>query len=348
LAGGRAFKTDYGEVYSSNLTPDSTHGIGDWSAEEFRHAMRHGVSRNGVLSPVFPYASFRHLSDQDLDALLSYLRSVPPSTAPQKANALRFPANLPGSMLVWRMLSYRPLDTRVPADATLARGAYLVNGIGHCATCHAARGSLASVSGDHQFWGARNADWFAPALQGQSLRRFAEGDLARYLQGEAPGDVGGYGLMADVIARNLQHLADDDAQAIEAYLRALPEPPRKPKPSVRVQASADSLATGANAYAQHCADCHGESGEGIESKYPSLRASSAIIQDDPINLVKLIKFGAVAPTTTRHSKPYSMPPFAQALSSTELAAVVNLLRTHANEHALPVSADEVSAMGGID
>lgn len=348
LAGGRAFKTDYGVVYSSNLTPDPVHGIGAWSAEEFRHAMRHGVSRNGVLSPVFPYASFRHLSDSDLDALLSYLRSVPPSATPRQPNAWRFPANLPGAMLAWRMLNYRPLGARAPGDARLARGAYLVNGIGHCATCHAARGSLAATVGNHQLWGARNADWFAPALQGRGLQRFPEGDLARYLKGEAPGGVGGYGLMADVIARNLQHLTDEDAQAIEAYLRALPEPPPKPEPPVRVQANAESLAAGAAVYAQHCADCHGDSFEGIEGKYPSLRTSSAIIQDDPINLVKLIKFGAVAPTTRTHAEPFSMPPFAQTLSSTELAAVVNLLRAQANQDAMPVGADEVSGMGGIE
>jgi mono/diheme cytochrome c family protein len=348
LAGGRAFKTAYGTVYSTNLTPDQAHGIGAWSVEEFRHAMRHGVSRNGVLSPVFPYASFRHLTDQDLGALLSYLHSVPASATPRRANALRFPANLPGALLAWRLLYFRPAPARVADDATQARGAYLVNGIGHCATCHAARGAFASAAGGDQLWGARNAGWFAPALHGPGLARFALGDVAAYLQGDAPGDIGGYGLMADVIARNLQHLGDDDAQAIEAYLRTLPAPPPKPPSAVRVQASAASLALGAKVYAQHCVDCHGDSGEGIAGKYPALRASPAITQDDPINLVQLIKFGALAPTTPADAEPYSMPPLAQILSAEEVAAVVNLLRSQANPHALPLGAHEISAMAGIE
>jgi len=346
LAGGRAFTTEYGVVFSSNITPDPVHGIGAWSVEEFRHAMRHGVSRNGVLSPVFPYASFRHLSDADLDALLSHLRSVPPSATPRKANAMVFPANLPGASLAWRLLYFRPSDSRAPADATLARGAYLVNGIGHCGTCHAARGTLASQAAGEQLWGARNAGWFAPALHGASLQRFADGDVARYLQGDAPGGVGGYGIMADVIAGNTQHLADDDAQAIDVYLRTLPAPPRPRKPRVAMLISAESLAAGAEVYARHCASCHGDAGEGIEGKYPSLRGSSAIAQADPINLVKLITLGAVAPTTPANPAPYTMPSFAQTLSTAETAAVVNLLRVQANSDALPVSMDDISAMGG--
>ena len=348
LAGGYAFRTDYGVVYSTNLTPDPDHGIGAWSVEEFRHTMRHGVSRNGVLSPVFPYASFRHLTDQDLDALLAYLRTVPASNAPRVASELSFPANLPGSMLAWRLLYVRPLSVRLPLDATLARGAYLVNGIGHCATCHAARGPFASPTDGNQLGGARNAGWFAPGLHGQDLKRFAEGDLARYLKGDAPDSVGGYGLMADVIARNLQHLTDDDARAIEAWLRALPAPPPRIKPGLRVKASAEVLALGGKVYAQHCADCHGESGEGIEHKYPSLHGSPAITQDDPINLVKLIKFGAVAPTTPANSEPHTMPPFAHDLSAEEIAAVVNLLRSQTNTGALPVGASQVSDIGGME
>ena len=348
LAGGRAFRTDYGVVYSTNLTPDPDHGIGTWSVEEFRHTMRHGVSRNGVLTPVFPYASFRHLTDQDLDALLAYLRTVPASNAPRVASELSFPANLPGSMLAWRLLYFRPLSVQPAVDVTLARGAYLVNGIGHCATCHAARGPFASPTDGNQLGGARNAGWFAPGLHGQGLKRFAEGDLARYLKGDAPDSVGGYGLMADVIARNLQHLTDDDARAIEAWLRALPAPPPRIKPGLRVKASAEVLALGGKVYTQHCADCHGEFGEGIEHKYPSLHGSPAITQDDPINLVKLIKFGAVAPTTPANSEPHTMPPFAQDLSAEEIAAVVNLLRSQTNTGALPVGASQVSDIGGME
>jgi len=347
LAGGRAFRTDYGTVHSTNLTPDREHGIGDWSAEEFRHAMRHGVSRNGVLSPVFPYASFRHLTDADLDAILAWLRSTPASPTPRARNTLQFPASLPGAMAAWRLLYLRPVAEKTVADPQLARGAYLVGGIGHCATCHATRGAFASQGPGSELWGARNAGWFAPPLHEKSLAHFGSGEVARYLRGAAPHAIGGYGLMANVIAGNLQYLRDDDAAAMEAYLRALPAPPPRRAPALTVRASAESLQTGRRVYERHCADCHGERGEGEAGKYPPLRGATAVAQDDPINLVKLVLFGAVAPTTPAHPDPWTMPPFAQSLSAEEVASVVNMLRLQENPEAMPVSAGDVQAMGGI-
>lgn len=348
LAGGRAFKTRYGVVYSSNITPDADHGIGAWSSEEFRHAMRHGISRNGVLSPVFPYASFRHLDDGDLDALLAWLHSAAPSATARREPTYAFPANLPGAMIAWRLLYLRPaLETQWP-DANVARGAYLVEGIGHCATCHGTRGAFASQSAGSQLWGARNAGWFAPALHGPALARFTDGDLARYLKGDAPDAIASYGLMADVIAGNLQFLSDEDAHAIEAYLRRLPAPPPEREPPMRVRANDESLALGKKVYAEHCADCHGERGEGIAGKYPSLQGSSAITAPDPVNLVKLVALGAVAPSTPAHPMPYTMPPFAHSLTARDIAGVVNFLRAQENRDAVPVSEEDVGVMGGIE
>ena len=348
MAGGRAFRTRYGTVYSSNITPDPQHGIGAWSRDEFRHAMRHGVSRNGVLSPVFPYASFRQLSDDDLDAVQVYLLALEPSAHERRAPQYEFPANLPGAMVAWRLLYYRPAPARGLTNATSARGAYLVEGIGHCATCHGSRGTFASQAAGWQLWGARNAGWYAPPLHGAGLQRFAEGHVAKYLQGGAPNDIATFGLMADVVAGNLQHLTAEDAVAIETHLRELPAPPPPREPPIKVRATASSLALGRDVYAKHCADCHGDEGQGIEGKYPALVASTAITSDDPINLVKLVLFGGVAPTTARNPSPYTMPPFSQALRADEAAAVVNFLRIQSNAEAVPVSEDDIRAMGGID
>lgn len=348
LAGGRAFNTRYGVVYSSNITPDPEHGIGDWSSEEFRHAMRHGISRNGVLSPAFPYTSFRRLDDGDLDALLAWLRSRPPSTAARRPPVYAFPANLPGAMIAWRLIYLRRAPEMHWSDAHVARGAYLVEGIGHCAVCHGSRGTFASQSTGPQLWGARNAGWFAPALHGTALARFADGDLARYLKGGAPDAIASYGLMANVIAGNLQYLTDDDAGAIEAYLRLLPAPPAEPEPPMRVRANDESLALGRKVYAERCADCHGERGEGVAGKYPPLQGSSAIAAPDPVNLVKLVALGAIAPSTPTHPMPYTMPPFAHSLSARDIAGVVNFLRAQENRDAVPVSEEDVGVMGGVE
>lgn len=347
LAGGRAFRTDYGVVYSTNLTPHTERGIGDWSVEEFRHAMRHGVSRNGVLSPVFPYTSFQHLADGDLDALLAYLRTVPTSDAPRTPNHLTFPANLPGAMAAWRLLYVRPVTENAVADPILARGAYLVSGIGHCSTCHATRGPFAALGSGREMWGARNAGWFAPALHGPALQRFGAGEVALYLQGAAPHAIGGYGLMADVIAGNLRHLSNADAQAMEAYLRTLPAPAPKREPRHPVRGNEESVKVGRTVYRERCADCHGENGEGETEKYPPLRNSTAVVQKDPINLIKLVLYGAVAPSSPAHPAPYTMPPFAHALSAEEVAGVVNALRWQHDPDALPVTVEDVQRLGGL-
>jgi mono/diheme cytochrome c family protein len=350
LAGGRSFRTDYGTIYSSNLTPDPEHGIGRWSFEEFAHAMRHGVSRNGVQSPVFPYASFRHLSDADLAALFAWLGTVPAVPQPRSRDNFDFPASLPGAMTAWRLLYYRPMPLPVPADADApaARGAYLVAGIGHCATCHASRGTFASQAGGADLLGARNAGWHAPALHAGALARFAPGTLADYLRGGNASGFATYGRMADVVAGNLQHLAPADADAIEAYLRTLPAPPPPREGAAASGIAAASLEQGRALYAEQCADCHGERGEGEAAKYPALAASSAVASADPINLVKLILFGAVAPTTALTPSPYTMPPFAQALSADEVAALANYLRHQHDDTAAPVTAADVRAVGGID
>ena len=168
LAGGRAFKTRYGIVYSSNITPDPEHGIGAWSSEEFRHVMRHGISRNGVLSPVFPYANFRHLEDGELDALLAWLRRATPSTATRQAGDYRFPANLAGDDRLAVAQSPPAADARGRADC--ARGPLVrESAIAQPAMLRAARSP-------HRLpvrnFGARNAGWYAPALHGPALARF--------------------------------------------------------------------------------------------------------------------------------------------------------------------------------
>ncbi len=350
FAGGRAFATGYGTVYSSNLTPDPQHGIGDWSLQEFRHAMRHGVSRNGVQSPVFPYANFAHLDDAELDALFAYLRMQPAIAKAPPDDDFSFPANLPGAMTAWRLLNYRPVA--LPDAATQSgawqRGRRLVNGVGHCAMCHGARGSLATLSDESFLAGNRLRGWYAPPLNSVALDDFANGQLARYLRTGVSSHSAAYGNMADVVFENLQHLTPPDAAAIETYLASLPAPAPVPQRRHRIDAPADRIARGDRLYEKHCADCHGDDGLGEPDKYPSLVGSAAITADDPINLVKLILFGGSAPTTAANPQPYTMPPFAQQLSNEDVAMLVNALRQRWGSPMQPVTPQDVNLLGGIE
>lgn len=345
-AGGRAFPTPYGAVHSSNLTSDPTHGIGTWSPAEFRHAMRHGVSRNGVLSPVFPYANFAHLTDADLDALLAHLRTIPPASTPRTPDTLDFPANLPGAMFAWRMLSYRPAPLPHAADAPAdwLRGQYLVNGVGHCAMCHGERGSFSSLRNGDAFAGNRLPDWYAPPLDRTALARYEHGDLARYLRTGVSPTTAAYGPMADVIFDSLQHLTPADADAIAAYLHTLPPPPAAPAPRRGLTARSGN---GDALYRQHCADCHGDDGRGEPGKYPALAGSVSITAPDPVNAIKVTLFGAMAPSTAHNPQPYSMPPFAQQLPAEDIAAIVNTMRERWGQPPRAVTADDVRRLGGI-
>lgn len=349
-AGGRAFSSDYGTVYSSNLTPDPAFGIGDWSLAEFAHAMRHGVSRNGIASPVFPYANFAQLPERDIEALFAYLGQLAPvARAPPEA-VMVFPANLPGALLTWRLLYHRPAELQPVdgMDADWQRGRELVNGIGHCAMCHGQRGRFASLAADAELGGSRISGWYAPPLHAGSLDgRFEPGSVATYLRGGTAHDRGGYGAMADVIATSTRHLSEQDAQGIETYLRSLPALTLAEGPANRLRASGEHLREGRALYAQHCADCHGDEGRGEPGRYPALVDSAAVIGSDPVNLVKLIALGAIAPSTSLNPRPHSMPPSAHRLNAREIAALVNDIRERWGSRPRPITPDEVRELGGM-
>lgn len=346
LAGGRAFATGIGTIYSSNITPDAQHGIGDWSAEEFAHVMRHGVARRGVLYPVFPFAHFAQVSDADLDAIHAWLRAQPASDFVPPANRLQPPADSRRALIGWRMLHYRPDDV-VPADPS-ERGRYLVEGLGHCAMCHSTRGERGSLPREGHLAGGviPGVGWYAPPLDGKQLQRYSEQQLAHYLRSGSSEHGSAYGPMAEVVYSSLRWLTPDDALAIARHLKriARSEPAAKPAPE-RAQASAGG--NGADIYARACADCHGKNGEGEDGAYPPLRDSVAVTAPDPINAVRMVLYGGMPVTTAGHPRPHSMPPFVQQLDSAQVAAVVNHVRRTWGAQDSRLTAEEVDAMHGI-
>ena len=348
-AGGRGFDTPYGRVYSSNLTPDVEHGIGDWSLAEFRHAMRHGVSRNGVQSPVFPYASFARMDDADIDALYAWLMAQPAVASEPPTDALGFPASLPGAMVAWRILYYRPGPVAARTDASredpLQQGRYLVDGIGHCNLCHGSRGTLSSQRAEGHLAGGQVRGWNAPALNAASLERFPADELSRYLRTGTSSVTTTYGPMADVVFANLQHLTPADANAMASYLKAVrPPPPVRQRP-VRLKATDRALVRGEQLYRQHCADCHGDDGSDDDGIYPPLASSSAVLAPGPENTVNLILLGAAAPATAANPYPWTMPPFAHVLGAEDVAALANFVRHRWGPGGRLVTADDVRLLG---
>ncbi|HEX6832637.1 MAG TPA: cytochrome c [Rudaea sp.] len=344
FTGGRPFTTDYGIIHSTNLTPDVETGIGDWSLPEFAHVLRNGVSRHGVLYPVFPYAHFASLKDDDIAAIYAYLRSLTPVRAPTPQNALDFPENWRPILIGWRMLYYRP-DEMLAAKPD-DRGRYLVDGLGHCAMCHSRRGNFGSLPREGYLAGGSLpvTNWYAPPLDSAQLQRYSVDELARFLRAGSSDAADAYGPMAEVIYGGLHFITDDDARAIATHLKRLPpHPPTKDASGLVQNDSVD----GGEIYRRACADCHGAQGEGKAGKYPALRGTVAMTAPDPINALRLVLYGGLPPATERNPRPYSMPPFVYQLSAAEIAAVVNYTRHEFGDRKPTLSARDVETHEGI-
>lgn len=347
FAGGRAFSTGFGTLYSSNITPDAEHGIGNWSADEFAHVMRNGVSRRGVLYPVFPYAHFAEVSDGDLDAIHAYLRAQPASANEPPPNRLEPPADSRTALIGWRMLYYRPdAAPRIdPAD----RGRYLVEGLGHCAMCHGARGERGSLPPEGHLAGGviPGLGWYAPPLDRVQLERYTDGQLAGYLRNGTSEHGSAYGPMAEVVYASLRALTPDDALAIARYLKQVAPSALRPPATVATEAGAPAGGKGADVYERACADCHGKDGEGKPGEYPPLRNAVAATAPDPVDAVRMVLYGGMPVTSAADPRPHSMPPFVQQLDSADVAAVVNHVRTRFGGRDSRLDAEDVDAMHGL-
>lgn len=331
-AGGRGIETPFGNVYAGNLTPDPATGLGAWSSTDFWRALHHGRSRDGrLLYPAFPYTSYTRVTRADSDALYAFLRSLPAVAQPRTPHALRFPYNTQAALAVWRALFFRPgPPASDPArGAEWNRGAYLVHGLGHCTACHTPRNALGAEREALPLGGGTVAGqgWYAPALDMPAEAGVAQWplqDVVALLQtGVAPrGSV--IGPMAEVVFRGTQYLSDADARAIAVYLQALPQ--RSPPAPQAAGPAASTLARGAQVYERHCAQCHGDQGQGEAGAFPPLAGNRAVLLADTTNLLRVVLQGGYLPATAGNPRPHGMPPFRQVLGDEDVAAVLSFVR----------------------
>ena len=330
-AGGREMATPFGGVYSSNLTPDAT-GLGQWSSDDFWRALHHGKSKDGRrLYPAFPYTNYTKVTRADADALFAYLRSVPPVNQPNIAHTLRFPYDQQASLLAWRALYFRPGEF-VPEsarDAQFNRGAYLVQGLGHCNACHTARDPLGGSKTRADLAGGLIPvlNWYAHPLNPPAGGTRSAAHLERLLSTGISEQGAVYGPMAEVVYKSLQHLNKEDIAAIAGYLNALPPAPASEPPAkVDVADMARVMEAGARLYKKHCADCHGADGKGAGSDYPPLAGNPSLLMPSAVNPIRLVLNGGYPPGTAGNPRPYGMPPFRLALSMEEVAVVLSYTR----------------------
>ncbi len=333
-AGGRPLETPFGTIYSTNITPDVETGIGAWSYPAFERAMREGIRRDGKqLYPAFPYTHFAKTSDADLQALYAYLMAQSPIRAEAKPNALAFPFNWRPLLAGWNALFHKPVTFQAdPAKSeTWNRGAYLVEGLGHCSACHSPRNALGAEQANAYLAGGFAEGWEAPALT--SLSRapipWSEDELFAYLRsGESRLHGVAAGPMAPVV-KEMGALPDQDIRAMAVYLASFNEVTTdqhalaaKLEVATGTMTSA-AASVGARIYQGACAVCHEVGGAPLFGSRPSLALNSNLHSAHPDNLVQVILHGIAAPASSDLGY---MPAFKDSLTDGQVTELASYLR----------------------
>jgi len=336
-AGGRAIATPFGTLYAPNITADKETGLGQWSAADFWRALHDGKARDGsFLYPAFPYPNYTKITRGDADALFAYLQTVTPVHQANTPHALRFPYNYRFLLAGWRALYFTPgVYRNEPLQAPeWNRGAYLVEGLGHCSACHTTRNIWGATVHKSELGGGLIdvMNWYAPALNADAEAGLGDWQLqqltALLKTGASPrGTV--FGPMAEVVGQSLQYLQDDDIHAMAVYLTAQPQKASAPAlTSLQPDAAKGQriLQLGSKLYENHCADCHRADGSGMPPAYPPLSGNRALTMASAVNPIRMVLNGGFPPSTNGNPRPYGMPPFGQMLNDQEVAAVVSYIR----------------------
>jgi mono/diheme cytochrome c family protein len=354
FAGGLAMPTPFGTLYSTNITPDRETGIGTWNADQFYGALNTGrFPDGGLMYPAMPFGSYTKVTRADSDAIFAYLRSVPPMRQRNRPNDLRFPYNNRSLILGWRTLffnegEYQPNPAK---SAEWNRGAYLVEGLGHCGMCHTPINALGGNEASQAFQGGLipMQNWYAPSLTSDKeagLGDWSIDEIVDLLRTGVSDRGAVYGPMAEVTHDSLQYLNDADVRAMAVYLKSLgqgspldAEVTDIPKPE-----SSLLLSFGQTVYAAQCATCHRSDGRGMPPQYPPLAGNPSIQMQSAVNPIRMVLNGGFPPGTQGNPRPYGMPPFGQRLSDDEVAAVVTYIRAAWGNHGAAVSPLQANAL----
>ena len=386
LAGGLPMATPFGTIYSTNITPDKAHGIGKFSFDDFDRAMRTGITEDGEhLYPAMPYPSFAKLSSSDMHALYAYfMRGVKPAPTENRESELRWPLSIRSLMAVWNRLYLKKGEYVADArrSASWNRGAYLVQGLGHCGACHTLRGiagqekALSETDGKHYLTGAVADNWFASNLTddpGIGLHAWSKQDIVDYLKTGRTARSAASGAMAHVVGASTQHLHDDDLMAIAEYLKSLPASHNVTATgnaasnnatsgnltaSDNIYAPASAVANtttralrsgkidsrGAQLYLDNCNACHHSDGTGVQRTFPSLVKNEVVDTKDPTSLIHIVLTGSALPSTQVAPSALAMPDFAWRLNDRDVADVLSFVRSSWGNQAPPVNASEVARL----
>jgi mono/diheme cytochrome c family protein len=345
FAGGKRIITPFGAIYSFNLTPDRDTGIGAWSDQDFRRALREGVAPDGSrYYPVFPYPYFTRLTRDDIQAIRAYLATLTPVHNSIPSPELRWPLNYRVLLRGWDWLFFRPgiLQPDQQKSTEWNRGRYLVEGPGHCGACHTPKNAFGADRRTHALGGGLVQDQFAPRLDAaerSGLKSWSVDDIVEYLQSGRNGRSHAGGLMADVVRDSTSLMSDADIRAIATYLKDLPPGEREPNALPPPPAQ---MSDGEKVYKSACIACHEADGSGAPRIYPPLPGNANLQSAIALSTLRIILDGAQTLTTPRAPNPGSMPAYADKLSDQEIADVTTYIRSSWGNSASAVTAAQVA------
>jgi mono/diheme cytochrome c family protein len=348
FAGGLSLATPFGAIMTPNLTPDEATGIGRWSKNDFARAMHEGRRPGGgYLYPAFPYTYYNKVTRQDTDAIYDYLRSLTPVTNVVNRNTLPFPFNIRMSMMGWNTLFFKPsaFAPDPKRSEEFNRGAYLVEGLGHCGACHTPMNTFGANKADLFLQGNNIDDWTAPNITNDpqsGLGKWSVDEVVQYLRNGQTRTTIASGPMKEVVEDSTSKMPDADLKAIAVYLK---ERGSAGTPAIApVPASDPRMQVGEAIFVDTCSACHTRNGDGIEHIFPRLVGNAIVKQDDPSTLVRIILTGVRGAGTDALPTSPAMPSFGYRFDDSQVAAVVTYIRNSWGNAAPAVDADTVKTL----
>jgi mono/diheme cytochrome c family protein len=349
FSGGRPIDTGFGTIFSPNLTPDRETGIGSWSKDEFYRALHTGHDDAGKhLYPAFPYPWFTKVTRADVDSMKDFFDSLPAVRKANQPPQLDWWLTWRPLLAGWNLLNFDSGEFRPDSRQSSAwnRGAYIVEGLGHCGDCHTPKGYFGganrgqALSGGYASGGHQG--WFAPSLAGEQragLGSWSAAEIVEYLKTGSNAHAVTAGPMNEVIADSTSRFTDADLEAVAVYLKSLP-----PRHDEAKFASLDrqALERGQGIFTDQCAACHMHDGGGIPHVFPPLMASSAIQAREASTVIRVVLEGASVPARAGQRSYLAMPAFGRKLDNQEVAVVVNYIRNAWGNRASAVDADTVA------
>jgi mono/diheme cytochrome c family protein len=347
FAGGRMIQTPFGTLAAPNITPDRATGIGAWTDGDFDAAVRYGVRADrSRLYPAMPYVYYRLMSADEVRAIRAYLQTLPAIHHVVPPQRLAFPLSIRALMRIWDALYFTPDEFKPDASqpAQWNRGAYLVQGPGHCGACHTPKNLLGADKKNMALYGYTTQGWFSPDLTAdpqRGLNDWSAQDITQYLKSGHNRYAAASGPMAEEVSLSSSQISADDLEAIARYLKTQQGHTQPVRPVERTE---PLMVAGGAIYQDLCSACHASNGHGVPYLIPDIAASDSVASREPSTVLRVVLQGAPSVATAQEPTGPAMPGFGRRLNDSQIAAVTTYIRNSFGHGASPINEAQVAKM----